>query len=175
MKIETLKFYSRLVAMALLFGAVNLGLWFFTPFGIVTREYEFETAFPLLLILIEFFGSGFIPAFGLSMIFQWHEKANVNEAIKKPSFFKGLVPGFIGSIFLGITCLRGFGQTDIDEIGIIFAFLILVVAPSMILGGMMRRALPEKAYYPALIPVMIFAGGMASYLPLKIIIRLFFG
>jgi hypothetical protein len=174
MRIETVKFYSFLAAMALLFGAVNLGLWLFTPFGFVTREYEFETAFPLLLIIVEFFSSGFIPAIGFYLVFQRYDKIVVNQETKKPKFFNGLAPGFIGSILLGIACLRGFGRSDIDDTGVIFAFLILVVAPSMILGGMMRRALPGKPYDPILIPVIVFAGGMSSYLSLKVLILFFF-
>jgi hypothetical protein len=174
MRIETVKFYSFLAAMALLFGAVNLGLWLFTPFGFVTREYEFETAFPLLLIFIEFFGSGFIPAFCFSLINKRYEKSYVNQAAKKANFFNGLVPGFVGAILLGIACLRGFGRSDIDDTGVIFAFLILVVAPSMILGGMMRKVLPGKPYDPVLIPVIVFAGSMSSYLSLKVLILFFF-
>jgi hypothetical protein len=176
MKIETLKFYSRLVAMALLFGAMNLTMYSFLPLEFIRRYSRFESDLPFFLMLLIIVSFGLIPAAVFSLIFRRYGKKDIDKAARWRSFFRGSGPGFIGSILLGVFCLKGLGQTNFGAVGgAILSFLILVVAPSMILGGIARTILPGRRFINVLVTVMIFAGGMSSFLSMKVFIRLFFG
>jgi hypothetical protein len=175
MKIETLKRFSLLAAMALLFGAINLIMYDFLPQEFMKKYFWFETKLSLAEMLMIIISFGLIPAGGFSIIFHQFERGNIDKGSKVRSFFKGSVPGFIGSLLLGLLCLRGLGQTNFGAVGMaIISFLVLAVVPSMILGGIARIKLPERRSLSFLIAVMVFAGGMSSFLSLKVFIRLFF-
>jgi hypothetical protein len=175
MKIETLKFWSGLSAMALLFGAMNLVMYSFLPLEFIRKYARFEAELPLFLMLLIIAGFGLIPAAAFSLIFRRYGEKGIDKAAGLRLFFRGSGAGFIGSIFLGVFCLKGLGQTNFGAVGIaILSFLILMLAPSMVLGGIARIKLPESRFINVLITAMIFAGGMSSYLSLKAFIHLFF-
>jgi hypothetical protein len=163
-------------AMALLFGAVNLEMYSYLPQEFVRKYYRFEADLPLVFLIMIVVSFGFIPAAGFSAIFRRYEGAGANKASKVSLFLKGLMPGFIGLIFLGIFCLKGLGQTSTyGGPGIIITFLILLLFPCITLGGIARIMLAERRFVAVLVTVMVFAGGMSSYLSLKVFISLFFG
>jgi hypothetical protein len=173
--IKILKRYSLLVAMALLFGAMNLGMYDFLPQEFIGKYFKFESELSLIIMLMIIVSFGLIPAVAFSLIFHRYGKKGIDKAPRLSPFFRGSILGFIASIFLGIFCLKGFGQTSFDAGGMaIISFLILVVAPSMILGGIGRMILPVRRFLSFLIVMMVFTGGMSSYLSLKLFIRLFF-
>ena len=173
--IKKLKRFLLFATMALLFGAVNLSMYDFLPMEFIGKYSWFESKLSLAEMIMIIISFGLIPAGGFSIIFHQFERANTDKGFKVSSFFKGSVPGFVGSILLGIFCLRGLGQTNFGGVGgAILSFLVLVVASCMILGGIARIILPERRFVSVLITVMIFAGGMSSLLSLKIFIRLFF-
>ena len=173
--IKILKRYSLLVAMALLFGAMNLGMYDFLPLEFIGKYSKFESELPFFLMLLIVVSFGLIPAAAFSLIFRRYGKKGIDKAPRLSLFFRGTGLGFIGAILLGIFCLKGLGQTSFGAAGgAILSFLILVVAPSMILGGIARIILPVRRFLSFLIAVMVFAGGMSSYLSLKLFIRLFF-
>ena len=173
--IKKLKRFLLFATMALLFGAVNLEMYSYLPQEFMKKYFWFESKLSLAVMLMIIISFGFIPAVGFSAIFRRYEGAVTNKASKVSLFFKGLMPGFIGLIFLGIFCLKGLGQTSTyGGPGIIITFLVLLLFPCMTLGGIARIKLPEWRFLSFLIAVMVFAGGMSSLLSLKVFIRLFF-
>jgi hypothetical protein len=175
MKIETVKFYSRLAGMALLFGAVNLVMYSFLPLEFIRKYSRFESDLSLFLMLLIIVSFGLVPASLFSIVFRRYDRKGVERADRKRLFLKGLGPGFFSSIFLGIFCLEGFGQTNFGAVGgAILSFLILVVPSCMILGGITRSIVPERRFLSFIIAVMVFIGGMSGFLFLKAFIHQFF-
>jgi hypothetical protein len=172
MQVNTYKGYSRFLGMALLFGAINLGMYVFTPHEYLSKVRKFETELPILLSMAIVVGFGIVPAFGFLKVLEKYGRENHNRAYYVPLFLKGLLPGLIGSTVLVIFCFLGLGRSGHGALSALGFLILVVVLPSMIIGGIARIVLPESRLVPFLVPVMIILGGMSGYISLMVFLRL---